>query len=484
MGSKESTPVETSSIYVPNYAQNPATSTIPPAESTIGTNPSSIDPILVNNNNLNNNVAQSQINMASSTPNLTTNLNNDKPLYQSSLPIGLQNNSIQLYPIYKIYVICRLPGREIKVKNLSDVNKIIDIEPFIAPDKFDEFEIYDTYGNLINRYIHKKFKEVFNTRYIIYLTFRRVCLFYLEDIRRFIARSTFLYGNINFDKPGHFSIFVFNKQNNSTIQVEYSTQFYQIMQRVNQFSAYCNALNKLYISGGELSNGVVTDAFISIDLSTVQTNSFFPRILCNLKKRRYWHSMIFIPDRFIFIVGGPNTREVELYDMKRNWTGIDSYLLTERCEPSLIVVNQKFLYAFCGFHLYETFIQSIERCDLHRRRRMWEMVNYRLENCPGLITSFYGVTYIENDILLVSDRESPNDFKPNYVLSPGLDGDDVIRLEGVMDSRSSRLFTEKFFIPYNDVESLSLPFKSGEPKLFMVNNLTGKINELCLKETL
>ena len=112
------------------------------------------------------------------------------------------------------------------------------------------------------------------------------------------------------------------------------------------------------------------------------------------------------------------------------------------------------------------------------------MVNYRLENCPGLITSFYGVTYIENDILLVSDRESPNDFKPNYVLSPGLDGDDVIRLEGVMDSRSSRLFTEKFFIPYNDVESLSLRFKSGEPKLFMVNNLTGKINELCLKEIL
>ena len=89
-------------------------------------------------------------------------------------------------------------------------------------------------------------------------------------------------------------------------------------------------------------------------------------------------------------------------------TGIDSYLITERCEPSLILVNSKFLYAFCGFHLYETFINSIERCNLHKRRRTWEIVNYKLENCPGLITAFYGVTYIGNDILLVSNRETTN----------------------------------------------------------------------------
>ena len=39
---------------------------------------------------------------------------------------------------------------------------------------------------------------------------------------------------------------------------------------------------------------------------------------------------------------------------------IDRYLISERCEPSLILVNQKFLYAFCGFRLYETFINSMK----------------------------------------------------------------------------------------------------------------------------
>ena len=50
-------------------------------------------------------------------------------------------------------------------------------------------------------------------------------MFYLEDVRKFISHSTFLYGNINFDKPGYFGIFVFNKKVNSTISVEYSTFF-------------------------------------------------------------------------------------------------------------------------------------------------------------------------------------------------------------------------------------------------------------------
>ena len=31
------------------------------------------------------------------------------------------------------------------------------------------------------------------------------------------------------------------------------------MQRGNQFSEFCNALNKLYISGGEISSGIITD---------------------------------------------------------------------------------------------------------------------------------------------------------------------------------------------------------------------------------
>ena len=461
-----------------NTAPVPETNPQPNAESLANSTPIVNDQNIQNQNLPNFDTKNSVVMLSNSNPNiLNSNIQNSLG-YSHPLYPGLE-----CYKMNKIYIICRLPGREVKIKSLCDADRIVDIEPFITPDSLDEFEIFNSYGQLINNFIYKKFRDLFNTKLTIYLTFRRFCMFYLEDIRKYISRTTFLYGNINFDKPGYFGIFVFNKKDNSTISVEYSTFFYQIMQRVNQFSSFCNALNRLYISGGELANGIITDVFICIDLSTVQTNSFFPIQLANLKKRRYWHSMIFIPERFIFIVGGSNTKEVEIYDMKRNMTGIDSYLITERCEPSLILVNSKFLYAFCGFHLYETFINSIERCNLHKRRRTWEIVNYKLENCPGLITAFYGVTYIGNDILLVSDRETVNDFKPNYILKTGRDGNDVIKQEGVLDSRSCRLFSEKFFLPYSDSESISLPFKSGEPRMFMVNNNTGRINELCLKES-
>ena len=81
---------------------------------------------------------------------------------------------------------------------------------------------------------------------------------------------------------------------------------------------------------------------------------------------------------------------------------------------------------------------------MNRRRRYWEIINYRLENNPGLITTFYGVSYIGNDILLVSDRETTNDFKSNYIFMNGRYGNNVISQEGVLDSRSCRLFNEKF----------------------------------------
>jgi hypothetical protein len=255
------------------------------------------------------------------------------------------------------------------------------------------------------------------------------------------------------------------------------------MKVVNQFSAFCNALNKLYISGGEIQKNVITDSFICLDLDEIQNNKFNPTILCNMQRKRYWHSMIYIPEKYIFIIGGPNEINVELYDIETNISKIDSQLNVDRCEPSLILVNNKFLYAFFGFHLYESFINSIERCNLHKRNRKWEMVEYKLSNTTNIARAFFGLTYIFNNILLVSDKENDNDLKPNYILSPGNGNVDTISEQGVLNSKNPRLFGEKFFIPFNDNESISLAFKSREPKIFIVNNNTGDINELCLKES-
>ena len=140
------------------------------------------------------------------------------------------------------------------------------------------------------------------------------------------------------------------------------------------------------------------------------------------------------------------------------------------------------MYTFFGFHLYESFINSIERCNINRKHRQWEMVNYKLSNTPNLAKAFFGVSYVGNNILLLSDKENQNDLKPNYLLVPGQTNCDTINDEGILNSKSTRLFGEQFFIPFTEEESINLAFKSGEPKMFIVNNINGAINELCLNE--
>ena len=382
----------------------------------------------------------------------------------------------------RLYIVVQLPGRELDVNKLYEDNTLLDLQEFIAPDAIDEFNFYNSDNYSLDDLLNRPFNEWHNMNKTLRIKLVRAGLHIPNEVRKYIAKRTYLIGGLTFDKPNTFGLFIFNKMNNSTLSFEYSTNIYFQLRAVNQFSAYCNALNKLYISGGELSNNQITDSFMSIDLTQVQQNIFVPTQLCNLRKKRYWHSMIFIPEKYIFIIGGPNEVDVELYDIEKNISVIDSRLNTDRCEPSLILVNEKYLYTFFGFHLYESFINTIERCNINKRQRNWEMVNYKLSNTPNLAKAFFGVSYVGNNILLVSDKENQNDLKPNYILSPGQLNTDTISDEGILNSKSTRLFGEKFFVPFTEEESLNLAFKSGEPKIFIVNNINGAINELCLNE--
>jgi hypothetical protein len=382
----------------------------------------------------------------------------------------------------RVYLVVQLPQREIEITKLYDYHSLMDIGPYIAPDSVDEYDFYDARGYSIDDYLYTPFKEWHNIKNTLRIRLIRAGLNIAHNIRHYISKRTNLIGCLIFDKPNTFGLFIFNKLNNSTLSFEYSTNIYLQMKTVNQFSAYCNALNHLYISGGEMPNNEVTNSFIRLDLNEIQQNIFVPTQLCSLQKKRYWHSMIFIPEKYIFIVGGPNETDVELYDIDKNISRIDSKLNTERCEPSLILVNNKFLYAIFGFQLYESFINTIEKCNIHKRTRTWEIVEYKLNNTPTLARAFFGVSYVSNNVILVSDKENENDLKPNYILYPGTNNDSISE-EGILNSRSSRLFAEKFFIPFTEHESINLAFKSGEPKIFIINNENGAINELCLTES-
>ena len=480
-----------------NIINNSINNQISPQMNQVNSIPNTINEIntSLDNNNLpvNNTFNQGQsmnINnnnfIGSSQNGLNNTINNNSQMIsqQPMTNYSLKGNDFNLGSRYsngkertRMYIVVQLPGREIEITKLYEDNSLSDIEPFIAPDTIDEFDFYNSQNYTLDDLIDRPFSEWHNIYKTLRIKLIRSGLHIPNEVRKYIAKRTYLIGGLTFDKPNSFGLFIFNKMNNSTLSFEYSTNIYIQMRTVNQFSAYCNALNKLYISGGEPANNQITDTFMSIDLNEVQQNIFVPTQLCNLRKKRYWHSMIFIPEKYIFIIGGPNELDVELYDIEKNVCVIDSRLNTDRCEPSLILVNEKYLYTFFGFHLYESFINSIERCNINRKHRQWEMVNYKLSNTPNLAKAFFGVSYVGNNILLLSDKENQNDLKPNYLLVPGQTNCDTINDEGILNSKSTRLFGEKFFIPFTEEESINLAFKSGEPKIFIVNNINGAINE-------
>ena len=483
-------PINTNTVPNPNITSTPIVNEI---NTNINTNISSLNNSINQNNPLNlgnnNNINMNVPTVLGTSQNAFTNNINNTQISQQILNGTIKPNDYMLGSIYtngnkrqRMYIVVQLPGREIEVTKLYEDNTLSDLEAFITPDSIDEFNFYTSDNYSLDDLVERPFKEWHNINKTLRIKLIRAGLHIPNEVRKYIAKRTYLIGGLTFDKPNTFGLFIFNKMNNSTLSFEYSTNIYLQLKTVNQFSAYCNALNKLYISGGELNNNQITDNFISIDLTQVQQNIFIPTTLCNLKKKRYWHSMIFIPEKYIFIIGGPNEVEVELYDMEKNVSVIDSRLNTDRCEPSLILVNEKYLYTFFGFHLYESFINTIERCNINKKIRNWEIVNYKLSNTPNLSKAFFGVSYVGNNIILVSDKENQNDLKPNYILSPGQNNMDTISDEGILNSKSSRLFGEKFFIPFTEEESINLAFKSGEPKIFIVNNINGAINELCLNE--
>ena len=115
---------------------------------------------------------------------------------------------------------------------------------------------------------------------------------------------------------------------------------------INCFStldSYCNAMNFLYIYQNNIKNKDY-DNFFKIDL--VNNNI---KLISSKFPKRILYSMIYIPKYYIFIIGGKNSKEVLIYNIKKEKKNYKKYpylLPYELIEPSLIFINNKYLYMF------------------------------------------------------------------------------------------------------------------------------------------
>ena len=308
-----------------------------------------------------------------------------------------------------------------------------------------------------------------------------------EDIKKEYIDSNQIIGSAILDNPELFIIITYERNNNKITPFYYKRNENEELIKFNLFTAFCNANGCLYFSGGENDQTYDPDKtvakyndFFYIDLKELNENDnkIMIRELPNLNEPRTWHSMIYVPKKYIFIVGGSNTKAVELYNMETKELTKDSELNENRSECSLCLVNNTYLYAFYGFLIHQEYNKTIERCNLLREKREWEIVDYKntIENTFKI--SFFGISYFNsNEILLIGGDDDGNGKHYDYIYKIGENGEkDEINEINCNLNDSNNVFRDKSFMPIDYNRSVNIPLIVGEEiRIFILDTNTGDI---------
>jgi len=369
-------------------------------------------------------------------------------------------------------------------------------------DFFLEFEnnikigtekISETFENIIAEVFNKNIPEIIEMKY----TYRGLNIPENSIMDSYIESSKII-GTAILDNQDLFSIITYERDQDKITPYSYKRKDNEELIKFNLFTAFCNAKGNLYFSGGENEQTYDPDKtftkyndFFYIDLSKLNENKdkIIINELPNLIESRTWHSMIYVPYDYIFIVGGSNTKSVEIYNMKTNTITKDSELNEFRSECTLCLVNNIYLYAFCGFLIHQEFNLTIEKCNLLKEERKWEYVNLPEKKDFNLKPSFFGVSYFKNDeILLIGGNDNGDNIHFDYLYKIGKneeEKDDIEEFNCNLNEVNSSIFRDKLFMPIGNNKSVNIPLIIGEDiKVFILDTENGKISTQSYGETL
>ena len=218
-----------------------------------------------------------------------------------------------------------------------------------------------------------------------------------KNIEEYIINNTYLIG-----KPilNHFRYYLYNKKSQKLKIINYpEDQIKKLnLKRNSGVNSYCNAINNLYIYEGnsDLNFLFNNNNLIQINLITNNIN-----IISYKFPNRILHSMIFIPKCYLFIVGGKKAKDIIVYtirDKNNNYEVYPHELPYEILEPSLIYLNNKYLYAFensqLDFHILRTDLINVES---------WEEIKIR-NNRYDINQKFFSVVKNKNSILFLGGQ--------------------------------------------------------------------------------
>ena len=311
----------------------------------------------------------------------------------------------------------------------------------------------------------------------------------MNDIIEAYIESNKIIGSAILDNQELFCIITYEKESNVIKPYYYKRKDNEELIKFNLFTAYCNAKGNLYFSGGENEPSFDPDRtlakyndFFYIDLNNLNENKdkIIINELPNLIESRTWHSMIYIPNKYIFIVGGSNTKSVEIYNMETNEIIKDSELNEYRSECTLCLVNSMYLYAFCGFLIHQEYNKTIERCNLLKEERKWEYVNLNEKVGFNFKPSFFAVSYFKNDeILLIGGNDNGDDNHYDYIYKVGKNEDEKDEMNEFKCNinEANSVYRDKLFMPIGDNKSVNIPLPIGEDiRMYILNRDEGDIS--------
>lgn len=278
----------------------------------------------------------------------------------------------------------------------------------------------------------------------------------IEKIKEEYENKTILIGcPITGTNP--FEIRIYCPSSNNLSKASLSLELYPELSQFGDFSAYCNGGNHIYMSGGEDQKAGVENNYLSW-ISKFNLIDFKFTRLSNSSTPRFWHSMIWIPNNYVFIVGGNCNKSVEVINTLTDQVTEDSIMNEYHSEPSLCLVNQDYLYCFLGFKYGadNDYSSVIEKCNIRAKNRKWEIVDYKFEEGVQLIkTRFFAVSHFSNNSILFLGGDAIDEFgnqlgeqtvKPAYIFNPNTES---IRNYFFIDNLPIKedLFSEKFILP-------------------------------------
>ena len=287
------------------------------------------------------------------------------------------------------------------------------------------------------------------------------------DIKKDYESSNTLIAQPLYDLGGNIGLLIYNKfENTFNSEILKSDK----LLKYNHLSAYCNCKNVLYICGGESKENIGTNNrnyisnFTKVDLFSTDSVNELP----NLENPRAWHSMIFIPPKYIFIVGG-DTKVVELFDVEKQKLTPDSELNEVRNECTLFCLDDSILFALSGISINGTYIKTIEKCNLRAAEREWKLIKLKeseveIQNC-FYISCFASTS--SNIILFAANENENHDYN-------------CLEFEDGEEEGSIKLFNsnmkitdvcpDKTFHPINNDTSILIPLIGNNVSVYLLKN--------------